>query len=63
MNFGMEVHNYPKMSWSLKKFKNKNPIYSPQPSFQTHSGIGAASADSIMKGATEQLYNIYQYKN
>ena len=37
LNFGKEIHNYPKIPWSLKKFKNKNAIYSPQPISQTHS--------------------------
>ena len=40
LNFGKEIHNYPKIPWSLKKFKNKNAIYSPQPISQTHSGPG-----------------------
>ena len=39
VNFGKEIHNYPKISWSLKKFKNKNAIYSPQPISQTHSAL------------------------
>ena len=43
LNFGKEIHNYPKIPWSLKKFKNKNAIYSPQPISQTHSGRAGRS--------------------
>ena len=35
----MEVYHYPKMSKSLKKLKNKNSIYSPQPLFPKDSGL------------------------
>ena len=43
----MEVHNYPKMSKSLKKLKNKNSIYSPQPPFPKDSGVGLGLAGRI----------------
>ena len=51
LNFGKEIHNYPKIPWSLKKFKNKNAIYSPQPISQTHSAMSSYQVNLSIRGS------------